>query len=76
MKQPKTYTATIEVTFETHGKENPRSIAKHMANYFNGTRGANLYSYGELGRVRLVQNGERRTTSPTSSGCYEGHGRR
>lgn len=63
MEQPKTYIATIEVTFEIHEKENPRLIAKHMAEYFNYMRGANLHSSGELGQVRLVQNGERRTIS-------------
>ena len=41
----KTYTATIKITFETHEKENPRLIAKDMANIHNGTRGANLYTY-------------------------------
>jgi len=55
MTRTKTYIATIEVTFEAHEKENPRLIAKHMAEYFNYMRGANLYSSGELGRVRLVQ---------------------
>ncbi len=57
MERPKTYTAAIEVTFEVHEKENPRAIAKHMAEYFNYMRGANLYSSGELERVRLVQCG-------------------
>lgn len=41
----KTYTAIIKVTFETHEKENPRAIAKHMADYHNGMRGANLHTY-------------------------------
>lgn len=63
MAQIKTYTATIEVTFETHEDENPRAIAKHMAEYFNCMRGANLYSSGELGQVKLVQNGVWRSTS-------------
>ena len=42
----KTYTATIKVIFEAHEKEIPRLIAKDMANVLNGTRGANLYTYG------------------------------
>ena len=44
----KTYTATIKVTFEAHAKESPRLIAKDMANIHNGTRGANLYTYGVI----------------------------
>lgn len=44
----KTYTATIKVTFEAHEKENPRSIAKYMADYHNGMRGANLYAHSVL----------------------------
>ena len=63
MEQPKTYVATIEVTFEAYEKENPRSIAKYMAESHSGMRGANLYSYGELGQVRLFQNGTKKTTS-------------
>lgn len=60
MEQPKTYTATIEVTFEAYEEERPRSIAKYMADSHNGTRGANLHVYGELGQVRLIQNGGER----------------
>lgn len=41
----KTYTATLKVTFEVHEKENPREIAKYMADYHNGMRGANLHTY-------------------------------
>lgn len=63
MEQPKTYTATIEVTFEAYEEENPRSIARYMADSHNGMRGVNLYVYGELGQVRLVRNGERRSIS-------------
>ena len=48
MTQIKTYTATIKITFEVHKKENPRVIAKQMADYYNGMRGANLYSYGVM----------------------------
>ena len=48
MNKIKTYTATIKVIFEAHKKENPRLIAKDMANIHNGTRGANLYVYGVL----------------------------
>jgi len=44
----KTYTATIKVTFEAYEKESPRLIAKNMADIHNGTRGANLYTYGVL----------------------------
>ena len=44
----KIYTATIKVIFEAHEKENPRLIAKDMANIHNGTRGANLCVYGVL----------------------------
>lgn len=62
MDQIKAYTATIEVTFETCDDENPRSIAKDMAEYFNYMRGANLHSSGELKQVRLFQNGGRRST--------------
>lgn len=56
MERPKTYVATIEVTFEVSEKENPRSIAKHIADSHNGMRGANLRVYSELGQVRLVRN--------------------
>lgn len=44
----KTYTTTIKVTFEAHEKENPRSIVKHMADYHNGMRGANLHTYSTV----------------------------
>lgn len=44
----KTYTATIKVTFEAHKRENPRAIAKYMADYYNGMRGANLHTYSEI----------------------------
>ncbi len=44
----KTYTATIKISFEAHEKENPRIIAKNIANYFNSMRGANLHTYGEI----------------------------
>lgn len=44
----KTYTATIKVTFEVYEKENPRAIAKYMADYHNGMRGANLHIYSEV----------------------------
>lgn len=44
----KTYTATIKVTFEAHEKENPRAIAKHIADCHNGMRGANLHAYGAI----------------------------
>ena len=47
----KTYTATIKVTFEAHEKENPRAIAKHMADYYNGMRGANLHAYGVMEKL-------------------------
>ena len=76
MAEIKTYAATITVTFEAHEEERPRSIAKSMAGYFNGMRGANLHSCGELGQVRLVPCDGWRSTSPTSSGHYAGHGRR
>lgn len=48
MTQIKTYIATIKITFDVHRKENPRVIAKHMASFYNGMRGANLHSYGEM----------------------------
>ena len=48
MTRIKTYIATIKVIFEAHEKENPRTIAKHMADYHNGMRGANLYTYGVM----------------------------
>ena len=54
MTQIKTYSATIKVTFDAHEKENPRAIAKRMADCYNGMRGANLYTYSELGPVRFV----------------------
>lgn len=44
----KTYTATIKVTFETHKKENPRNVAKYMADSHSGMRGANLHAYGVM----------------------------
>lgn len=47
----KTYTATIKVTFETHKKENPRAIAKYMADYHNGMRGANLHTYSVVENI-------------------------
>ena len=58
MKRPKTYTATIEVTFEVYEEERPRSIAKYMADSFNGMRGANLHTCGELRQVKLAQYDE------------------
>ncbi|MDP2632771.1 MAG: hypothetical protein Q8P25_03540 [Candidatus Curtissbacteria bacterium] len=48
MERPKTYTATIKVTFEVYEKENPLTIAKYMADYHNGMRGANLHTYGVM----------------------------
>lgn len=51
MERTKTYIATIKVTFEIHEKENPRAIAKYMADYYNGTRGANLYAYSTLEKI-------------------------
>jgi len=56
MTQTKTYAATIQITFETLEGENPRSIAKDMANIHNGTRGANLYVYGELEKVKVFRS--------------------
>ena len=47
----KTYTATIKVTFEAYEKENPRVIAKYMADYHNGMRGANLHVYGVMKKL-------------------------
>ena len=47
----KTFTATIKITFDAHEKENPRLIAKSMANHHNGMRGANLYSYGKVEKI-------------------------
>jgi len=51
MASIKTYIATIKITFETHEKENPRAIAKNMADCFNNMRGANLHSYGEIEKI-------------------------
>lgn len=51
MSPIKTYTATIKVTFDAHEKENPREIAKYMADYHNGMRGANLYAYSALEKL-------------------------
>lgn len=51
MTPTKTYTAIIKVTFETHKKENPYIIAKYMADYYNGMRGANLHAYGVIEKV-------------------------
>ena len=48
MTKIKTYVATIKLTFETLGSENPRIIAKDIANTHNCMRGLNLHSYGEL----------------------------
>lgn len=56
MEQPKTYIATIDVTFEAYEEERPRSIAKYMADSFNGMRGANLHTCGELRQVKLIQH--------------------
>lgn len=44
----KIYTATIKVTFEAHEKEDPHTIAKYMADYYNGMRGANLHTYSVM----------------------------
>ena len=54
----KTYTATIKVTFEAHKKENPRTIAKHMADYYNGMRGANLHAYGVMEKLIKETSGQ------------------
>ncbi|MDP2655238.1 MAG: hypothetical protein Q8P17_01620 [bacterium] len=51
MDQIKAYTATIEVTFETYGDENPRTIAKYLADSHNGMRGANLHMCGVMKRL-------------------------
>lgn len=51
MEQPKTYTATIEVTFEISEGENPRAIAKDMANIYNYMRGANLRACGVMKKL-------------------------
>jgi len=51
MTSIKTYTAIIKITFETHEKENPRTIAKNMASCFSNMRGANLHSYGEIEKI-------------------------
>ncbi|MDP3965475.1 MAG: hypothetical protein Q8Q13_01620 [bacterium] len=51
MESIKTYTATIKVTFEAHEGENPRAIAKDIANFHNGMRGANLRTYGVMGKL-------------------------
>lgn len=48
---PKTYTATIKVTFEVWENENPRAIAKNMAASFNGMRGMNLHECGEMTKI-------------------------
>lgn len=48
MTKIKTYIATIKITFETLGNENPRVIAKNIANTYNCMRGLNLHSCGEL----------------------------
>lgn len=47
----KTYTATIKITFDIHEKEKPYLVAKRMADYHNGMRGANLYSYGKVEKI-------------------------
>ncbi len=44
----KTYAATIKVIFEAYAKENPRLIAKNMADCHNGMRGANLHAYSVM----------------------------
>jgi len=67
MTSIKTYTATIKVTFEAHGKENPRLIAKDMANVHNGMRGANLYTYGTM--ETLVKNIEPQDKTTKKSGA-------
>lgn len=62
MKPIKTYTATIKVTFEIHKEENPRVIAKHMADYYNGMRGANLHVYGAVENI-AEENHEKHITN-------------
>lgn len=52
----KTYTAIIKVTFEAHEKENPRSIAKYMADYYDGMRGANLHVYSTVEKLTEETN--------------------
>lgn len=54
----KTYTATIKVTFEAHEKENPRTIAKYMADYYNGMRGVNLHAYGVMEKLIKETNNQ------------------
>jgi len=61
MTKIKTYVATIKLTFETLGSENPRIIAKDIANTYNCMRGLNLHSYGEL--KTLVEKPKRRVKS-------------
>lgn len=51
MTPTKTYTATIKVTFEAYENENPRVIAKHIADCCNGMRGANLYVYSVMKKL-------------------------
>ena len=58
MERPKTYTATIEVTFDAWEDENPRAIARNIADSFDGMRGANLYADGVL--RKLVEEKEKR----------------
>lgn len=61
----KTYTATIKVTFEAHEKENPRVIAKHLADYHNGMRGANLHAYGVM--ETLIEETNKKTMNKKES---------
>jgi len=56
MERPKTYVATIEVIFYVWEDENPRAIARGIAESFNCTRGANLYVDGVL--KKLVEEKE------------------
>jgi len=67
MNKIKTYTATIKVIFEAHEKEIPRLIAKDMANVHSGTRGANLYTYGELKTLTEKTEPKNKTTRKSNS---------
>lgn len=51
MTTTKTYTATVKIIFDILEKEKPLVVAKNIVNILDGMRGANLYTYGILGKI-------------------------
>lgn len=64
MTSIKTYTATIKITFDAHKKENPRAIARYMADYHNGMRGVNLHTHSIMEKLIEETNEQARGEKP------------